>query len=304
MKKYYTTDQETGEEVEITKEEWDRIQAFKSAFPVINKDKLPVGKLIITGVMSSEDKDNFKKLFYNPEPIKDKGTRPYNIIFWEESGNFPHLTEEDRDKFNKTSYGKQILITMNDKRTSVERVKEFMITAGQPTPSIVPENEYGLRQNISPDRVKLRLSLCLEELSEIATEGFGEIGAEMFLDLLRDKIEEIKKDLINNKYFIALNPQALLDGLADLRVVTDGFAIEVGMVDIYEEAVDEVMDSNMSKFCKLEEDIKATVLKYSEMGIETSTEKVGDFYVIYRKEDMKVLKGVHYREPQLSKFFN
>ena len=183
-----------------------------------------------------------------------------------------------------------------EKITSVERVKEFMITAGQPV--------YFLTSHVDIDkfveeRLYLRLSLCLEELSELACEGFGKQGAVKFQKLLQEKSKEIFDALYNEEIPEKCDRKAALDGLADMRVVADGFAWEIGLGESLEAAVNEVMDSNMSKFCILEEDIKATVIKYANLGIETTTEKVGDFYVIYRKEDNKVLKGINYREPDL-----
>jgi len=183
-----------------------------------------------------------------------------------------------------------------EKITSVERVKEFMITAGQP---VYPLTSHVDIDKFVEERLYLRLSLCLEELSELACEGFGKKGAVKFQKLLQEKSKEIFDALYNEEIPEKCDRKATLDGLADMRVVADGFAWEIGLGESLEAAVNEVMDSNMSKFCILEEDIKATVIKYANLGIETTTEKVGDFYVIYRKEDNKVLKGINYREPDL-----
>ncbi len=61
----------------------------------------------------------------------------------------------------------------------------------------------------------------------------------------------------------------------------------------------------MSKACKTEEEAKKTVtLRTKEQGEECYYEKVGDYYIVYRKRDKKVMKSINYFRPNLKQFFD
>jgi hypothetical protein len=69
-------------------------------------------------------------------------------------------------------------------------------------------------------------------------------------------------------------------------------------------AYQEVQASNMSKACKTESEAQLTVIKRSEeQGESCHYEKVGDYWVVYRTRDRKVMKNVHYFRPDLKQFF-
>jgi hypothetical protein len=55
----------------------------------------------------------------------------------------------------------------------------------------------------------------------------------------------------------------------------------------------------MSKVCQTKEEALATIEKYVNEGISTQSKKVGDFFVISRMSDNKVLKSVNWKEPDL-----
>jgi hypothetical protein len=77
-----------------------------------------------------------------------------------------------------------------------------------------------------------------------------------------------------------------------------------GLKDKIWPAYQEVQASNLSKACQTEEDAKATVIqRSSEQGEECHYEKVGEYYVVYRTRDRKVMKNVNYFRPDLSQFF-
>ena len=60
----------------------------------------------------------------------------------------------------------------------------------------------------------------------------------------------------------------------------------------------------MSKSCKTEEEAEKTVtLRAKEQGEECHFEKVGDYYVVYRTRDRKVMKSINYFRPDLKQFF-
>lgn len=60
-----------------------------------------------------------------------------------------------------------------------------------------------------------------------------------------------------------------------------------------------VHSNNMSKFCKSVKEAIASVQEYSIQGVEAFWQRRGDIYVILRKEDGKVLKGINYKKVEL-----
>lgn len=168
---------------------------------------------------------------------------------------------------------------------TLESVSEFHKTFGAPvldTPQIPDES-----------RVRLRLALILEELSELA-EASGAAG--IFNEMMKNKVAAFEE-----KAEVKDTAQAL-DALCDLQVVLNGSTLEYGLQDMFDEAFDEVHRSNMSKACVKEEDGLASVDKYEQQGVKTLLEKVNGKYVIYRAADHKILKGINYFSPEITKF--
>jgi predicted HAD superfamily Cof-like phosphohydrolase len=97
----------------------------------------------------------------------------------------------------------------------------------------------------------------------------------------------------------------VLDALCDITYVATGNGTMLhGLKDKIWSAYQEVQASNLSKACQTEEDAKATVIqRSSEQGEECHYEKVGEYYVVYRTRDRKVMKNVNYFRPDLSQFF-
>ena len=97
----------------------------------------------------------------------------------------------------------------------------------------------------------------------------------------------------------------VLDALCDITYVATGNGTMLhGLKDKIWPAYQEVQASNLSKACQTEEDAKATVIqRSSEQGEECHYEKVGDYYVVYRTRDRKVMKNVKYFRPDLKQFF-
>lgn len=97
----------------------------------------------------------------------------------------------------------------------------------------------------------------------------------------------------------------VLDALCDITYVATGNGTMLhGLKDKIWPAYQEVQASNLSKACQTEEDAKATVIqRSSEQGEECHYEKVGDYYVVYRTRDRKVMKNVNYFRPNLRQFF-
>lgn len=108
-------------------------------------------------------------------------------------------------------------------------------------------------------------SLPIEKYPTIPSDS----QAKLRYDLIREELEELRV-AIEEK-----DETEILDALCDLRVVLDGAVLVCGMQGIYEEALEIVNASNMSK---LGEDGKPT----------------------YR-EDGKVLKGGNFFVPDFTK---
>ena len=97
----------------------------------------------------------------------------------------------------------------------------------------------------------------------------------------------------------------VLDALCDITYVSLGNgAMLHGLKDKIWPAYQEVQASNMSKACQTEEDAKATVIqRASEQGEACHYEKVGEYYIVYRSRDRKVMKNINYFRPNLKQFF-
>ena len=168
---------------------------------------------------------------------------------------------------------------------TLESVSEFHKTFGAPVldnPQIPDEK-----------RVRLRLALILEELGELA-EASG--AAKVFNEMMKNKVT-----VFEEKPEVKDTAQAL-DALCDLQVVLNGSTLEYGLQDRFDEAFDEVHRSNMSKACMNEEDGLASIHKYEKEGVKTQLEQVNGKYVIYRAADHKILKGINYFSPDITKF--
>ena len=97
----------------------------------------------------------------------------------------------------------------------------------------------------------------------------------------------------------------VLDALCDIAYVSIGNgAMLHGLKDKLWPAYQEVQASNMSKACINEEEAQATVeLRSKEQGEECHYEKVGDYFIVYRSRDRKVMKNSNYFRPNLKQFF-
>ena len=98
----------------------------------------------------------------------------------------------------------------------------------------------------------------------------------------------------------------VLDALCDITYVATGNGVMLhGLKDKFQPAYAEVQASNMSKACKTEEEAQLTITKRSEeQGEPCHYEKVGDYWIVYRSRDRKVMKNINYFKPNLKQFFN
>jgi predicted HAD superfamily Cof-like phosphohydrolase len=97
----------------------------------------------------------------------------------------------------------------------------------------------------------------------------------------------------------------VLDALCDIAYVSLGNGTMLhGLKNKIWPAYQEVQGSNMSKACSSEEEAQATVKKRSEeQGEPCHYEKVGEYYIVYRTRDRKVMKNINYYRPDLKQFF-
>jgi predicted HAD superfamily Cof-like phosphohydrolase len=150
----------------------------------------------------------------------------------------------------------------------VDEVEEFNATFGKPNnykPNIPSRNEWEFVYNF-----------VLEELEEYkeACESGDIVG---ILDALCDIT------------YVSLGNGVMLHGLR--RKILPAYA--------------EVQASNMSKSCVTEEEARQTVeLRSKEQGEPCHYEEKGDYYVVYRTRDRKVMKSINYFKPDLTQFFS
>lgn len=96
-----------------------------------------------------------------------------------------------------------------------------------------------------------------------------------------------------------------VDGLIDLVWVLNNATHMSGILpEVYQKAFDEVTASNFSKYCMTEELAQLTVESYAtrtdDKKCEAYYKQVGNYWIVYRKSDNKILKGVDFREPEYS----
>ena len=98
----------------------------------------------------------------------------------------------------------------------------------------------------------------------------------------------------------------VLDALCDIAYVSVGNGVMLhGLKDQILPAYAEVQASNMSKACKTEEEAIQTVeLRSKEQGEPCHYEQQGEYWIVYRTRDRKVMKNINYFKPNLKQFLN
>jgi hypothetical protein len=160
------------------------------------------------------------------------------------------------------------LSTYEDYVPFVSEVETFNATMGKPnnyTPNIPDEKEWMFVYNFILEE--------LEEYKEACQQG----------------------DIVG-----------VLDALCDITYVSLGNGTMLhGLKDKIQEAYAEVQASNMSKACKTEEEAQQTIeLRSQEQGEPCHSEKQGDYWVVYRTRDRKVMKSINYFKPNLKQFLS
>jgi predicted HAD superfamily Cof-like phosphohydrolase len=122
----------------------------------------------------------------------------------------------------------------------------------------------------------------------------GKDRCELRIALLEEELDELKSAIEKGSILEAA------DAFADLQYVLSGSILEFGLGEKFKALFDEVQRSNLSKTCKSRDEAEATQ-SYYEMhhGTDAVIKKEGKEYLVYRKEDGKVLKSVNYSPPDL-----
>jgi len=118
-------------------------------------------------------------------------------------------------------------------------------------------------------------------------------------DFIKEELEEYKEACENGDII------EVLDALCDITYVSLGNGVMLhGLKDKIWSAYQEVQASNMSKACTTEAVAQLTAESEAKrINEETHYEKVGDYYIVYRTRDRKVLKSINYFSPDLDQFF-
>ena len=119
------------------------------------------------------------------------------------------------------------------------------------------------------------------------------------INLMQEELDEIKEAIENNDLV------EVADGLCDLMYVLCGSIHEFGLGDKFVELFNEVQRSNMSKACNNELEAQATLEHYKQKdGTQGYYKENNGKWLVYRKEDDKILKSVNYSPADLKTIIN
>lgn len=115
--------------------------------------------------------------------------------------------------------------------------------------------------------------------------------------LLEEELNELKEAIENNDL------KEAADAFCDLQYVLSGAILEFGLGKKFHSLFEEVQRSNMSKACQTLTEAQQTQEKYfKEKQVISEIIEKSDLFLVYRKEDGKVLKSIKYSPADLSKF--
>jgi predicted HAD superfamily Cof-like phosphohydrolase len=118
--------------------------------------------------------------------------------------------------------------------------------------------------------------------------------ARLRVDLIAEELREFEEAIQQGDIV------GVADALCDIQYVLSGAVLEFGLADKFLALFEEVQRSNMSKACNSEEEAVETVDYYQrEKGVVCYYEKVGDKWLVYRKQDNKTIKSVGYSPADL-----
>lgn len=97
------------------------------------------------------------------------------------------------------------------------------------------------------------------------------------------------------------------DGCGDLQYVLDGLFLDAGLHNKKEAILTEIHRSNMSKVCNTKNEATETMVHLglfdngsgTDVWANYYTKLVGDYWIVYRRSDGKVMKSINYFKPSL-----
>lgn len=108
------------------------------------------------------------------------------------------------------------------------------------------------------------------------------------IGLIEEELRELK-EAYANKDLVEVG-----DALTDIMYVLAGTYVSLGYGDKADEMFDDVQKSNMSKACRNYEEVESSLEYYESEGIDVYVEPVGDYFIIKRNGDNKILKNKFY----------
>jgi predicted HAD superfamily Cof-like phosphohydrolase len=119
---------------------------------------------------------------------------------------------------------------------------------------------------------------------------------ELRISLIQEELNELKEAIENNDMV------EVADALCDLQYVLSGTVLEFGLGKKFPKLFDEVQRSNMSKACKSQKEALSTLSAYKKKdGTEGHYKEINGKFIVYRKDDNKVLKSINYSPADLKK---
>lgn len=117
------------------------------------------------------------------------------------------------------------------------------------------------------------------------------------INLIEEELRELKEAIADGDLV------EVADAFCDLQYVLSGAILEFGLGPKFKYLFEEVQRSNMSKTCKSIEEAEATAQHYlAKDGTISEIVERGEEFIVYRKEDGKVLKSVNYSKADLHQF--
>lgn len=118
-------------------------------------------------------------------------------------------------------------------------------------------------------------------------------------------LDALKYKIQSKEYSTEFDLDETIDALADLRVVTDGTDMALGVHILAREALIETNESNMSKGCLTEDEALYNAAEYAKEGITLEYREMNGMFILYNKENNKILKNkLRFKAPNYGPIIN
>lgn len=192
-------------------------------------------------------------------------------------------------------------------------VAEFMKASGQVVNTAPTE--------MTTELAHLRYNLFIEEVQELkdAVEANDRVEQlDALVDItyilcgtantigspLNDAVGEVYKDRVHWVYGMYAIDEMLSKSVEEIY----SSALCIGRVkawlgftqETFNEAFHRVHVSNMSKFCRTEQEARETIDSYTRNGVDVFWVQIEGWYVVLRRSDNKVMKSINYSPVDLT----